>query len=401
MRNKKGFTLVELIVVIAVLGILVLLAAPKFLGYAESAKVAQIKNDIKVHESLIHARLAEDIQYENVIDEWRQVESSELEEAAKESKVFDKRGLMSTNETFNCSNKIEIVRHKGLMLFTAQIKNGFNFDFTSNCYEIPEKYTNTNLPGKFIFNYNKGVIYIHTESANKNIDNDEENSSINKVLSCSNDDWKGISNPSKDFKGIVYTEESLREMVKDAVEEGYITEEEGEELINSNKNTYAITDYIGTSKNVVIPCEIDGYKVVQIDINNEKSVQGEGVVGAFEEKGLESIVLPDTLNIIGIQAFNRNELKEVFIPDSVKYIQLGAFQLNPIEKLILGNNVTSIGRSAFNGSLIEELTLPASLQELEEDALYYMPYLNVVNNYSNLDVTKLFDYNSEIIINNY
>ena len=61
----------------------------------------------------------------------------------------------------------------------------------------------------------------------------------------------------------------------------------------------------------------------------------------------------------------------------------------------------SINESAFNGSLSEELTLPSSLQELKENALYYIPYLNVVNNYSNLDISSHFDYNYEIIINNY
>lgn len=38
LKNKKGFTLVELIVVIAILGILALFLVPSFKGYSEDAK---------------------------------------------------------------------------------------------------------------------------------------------------------------------------------------------------------------------------------------------------------------------------------------------------------------------------------------------------------------------------
>ena len=63
-KNKKGFTLIELIVVIAILGILVLLAAPRFLGYTKDAKVATMQADAKV---LANAALIYNIEHEG---EW-------------------------------------------------------------------------------------------------------------------------------------------------------------------------------------------------------------------------------------------------------------------------------------------------------------------------------------------
>lgn len=47
MKNKKGFTLVELIVVIAILGILSLFLVPSFIGYADDAKMQVAKSNTR------------------------------------------------------------------------------------------------------------------------------------------------------------------------------------------------------------------------------------------------------------------------------------------------------------------------------------------------------------------
>jgi len=50
-KNKNAFTLIELIVVMAIIGILVLLAMPKFMGYTEKARLTQFKADTKQLEN--------------------------------------------------------------------------------------------------------------------------------------------------------------------------------------------------------------------------------------------------------------------------------------------------------------------------------------------------------------
>lgn len=46
--TNEGFTLIELVVVMAIIAILVLLAAPRFLGYTKDANVTTVKQDTKV-----------------------------------------------------------------------------------------------------------------------------------------------------------------------------------------------------------------------------------------------------------------------------------------------------------------------------------------------------------------
>jgi MSHA pilin protein MshA len=43
MRNQKGFTLIELIIVIVVLGILAVTAAPQFINFSSDARVSSLK----------------------------------------------------------------------------------------------------------------------------------------------------------------------------------------------------------------------------------------------------------------------------------------------------------------------------------------------------------------------
>ena len=48
LKKRKGFTLIELIVVMAIIAILVLLAAPKYLNYTKDAHVTAMQQDAKV-----------------------------------------------------------------------------------------------------------------------------------------------------------------------------------------------------------------------------------------------------------------------------------------------------------------------------------------------------------------
>lgn len=47
LKNKKGFTLIELIVVIAILGILALFLLPSFMGYSDDAKEQVAKANVR------------------------------------------------------------------------------------------------------------------------------------------------------------------------------------------------------------------------------------------------------------------------------------------------------------------------------------------------------------------
>ncbi|GIU47385.1 hypothetical protein TUM4438_26460 [Shewanella sairae] len=61
--KNKGFTLIELVVVIVILGIIAVLAAPKFVGLSRDAKIAQLQSlagEISSQNQLVYSKSALD-----------------------------------------------------------------------------------------------------------------------------------------------------------------------------------------------------------------------------------------------------------------------------------------------------------------------------------------------------
>lgn len=83
-RNKKGITLIELIVVMAILAILVTLGAPRFLGYTKDAGVTAMKADASIIEGASYQyALENDDQWPVALDESDAKVTVELDEQVK------------------------------------------------------------------------------------------------------------------------------------------------------------------------------------------------------------------------------------------------------------------------------------------------------------------------------
>lgn len=97
MKNK-GFTLVELIVVLSIVAVLVLLAAPRFLGYTKDAKITKIVNDVKIIEQAVDEYLIENEEFPG---EMESISKSMLDTMGKGGVLYSIKGEIEEVEPGN------------------------------------------------------------------------------------------------------------------------------------------------------------------------------------------------------------------------------------------------------------------------------------------------------------
>lgn len=210
---KKGFTIIELIVVIAVLGVLVLLASGYFIGYAEKAKITQIKSDSKSYETFIGAERQKD---ENYHTNWNLVDPDDLRDKITEGVLYDKKGLVEDESV---------------------ISDDMPY------YEIPDKLINTHLDGLFIY-AEDGKVYYDGPKGNKNNGNGVGYDSTYKDYRWVENEFIGRAKPT------------ISTQLAAIGNYNYNLNEKG-----VGDNEYGYWHYIGDDEVVIIPEYIQGHKV--------------------------------------------------------------------------------------------------------------------------------------------
>lgn len=95
---SRGFTFIELMVVMAIIGILLLFAVPNQLGKLERGRTVRIQNDVMLVESIIREKLVLD---ESILDPWENERLEELNSFKEQGILYDREGQVGEISELN------------------------------------------------------------------------------------------------------------------------------------------------------------------------------------------------------------------------------------------------------------------------------------------------------------
>ncbi len=250
------------------------------------------------------------------------------------------------------------------------------------------------------------IIHYNDNSDQQEINHivEELNDKINKLFSNSINKKELLENIVRleKLSDILYTEESLNKLfleiqnIKEMLKNNSITQEEvnnklriilklESELVIREEAKYNIDDFVIEEDRIVGFSDLGKLKfeynkdLVLPDKSKDNILIKEISDNAFEYKekdyiltsdtgyspnGLESVVIPNTIEKIGKSAFRYNKISDIILPENLKYIGDLAFNGNILKTIKIPDNVIEIGNGSFSLNKIVKAKLSASMKEV-------------------------------------
>ena len=355
MKEKRGFTLVELLAVIVILAVILIIAMPKISDVIKNSKEASLETTAKLIASQAEKKYTEN----QVLDGSSVIKCSDV------AKISD-ADYESCNITFDSKGnaKVTIVgkgKFEGLAIYDGT-KDSAKASAKKEIVETDAKY----------FSYEDTPI-IHSAEI---VDIDKCKTFMQNPVGCT----EAQANTFCTTGSLTINNKTLT--VNDLALEVSTLEDYSYETIGLKVDAtegIKITGYnIAGGTDVVIPSQIDGKTVVAIGdyafttdgviptgtaYNNDYKVSllsynsNNYVVkplGTILGLGLTSVVIPNTVTSIGERAFYGNKLTNVAIPNSVTSIGGYAFEYNQITSITFPDIPITLGCNAFRGNPIME-----------------------------------------------
>lgn len=404
-KNKKGMTLIELLAVIAIIAILFVLLIPAVSSGIDKSRLSGLKTDFHSYQIGLKSYLMENAEVEKsgnglntYLDKSLQFESGISKkknpwgEHYKLNVTEDKETFKITTENKKKGKEYTLsanIDEEGEIVLTSSL----DLDKTSNSIDNSEttnttgtednltitsgfwKYTEKNGAAEIVgYEGTNTSVVVPTELNGKPVTSIKSGAfngtSLSKVLfptalnSLSNI-YLGNGIVSETISVLNPLNTYATEVLETKCTNIEPTQNSSSDFKTTSYNSgLAITDYIGTSKNVVIPCKIGGLNVLSLASNS------------FKSKGLTSVVLPETLVNIDSSAFFGNSLTHLVIPEGVTTINSSAFS-GTLDHLVLPDSVKKITNSALQGLNLKALYIGKGLTSYSGSALGGNPDLKV------------------------
>lgn len=378
-KNKNGFTLIELIVVIGIIGILVLLATPKFMSRAREATINRAQHDAKVIENKNEEY---SIFKGEATDKLREVTVNSLKLIVEEEDLVKKEGVVNELDESvsyyhipsSFINKDYDIR-KSTRDIAYLSENG---DVYIDISARPPEYKDSEIDdGNEESHSGDGYFEVNGDGVLTNFFPEGENKTLPLLIEVDIPPTIG-GVEVVEIDGGVFRGGQMHNMPNHRITKLTIPDTVkfiGQNAFSNNPlieiNLGNSVEYI--SENAFFADVEEGTAAIS-KLSIPASVKEVGF-NAFAGLGIEELIFENKENrsvIIDRQAFQDNKLKQLHIPASIKEIARRAFYGNGLESLTMDDGVEIIGDSAFEGNTISgNLIIPDTVTSLSNTAFNY------------------------------